>query len=50
MKFDLTEAQFQALVGMLDVAVKTLGIRALEDDVMGVMIALKAAVAEKAEE
>jgi hypothetical protein len=48
MKFDLTPAQFQALVGMMDVAVKTLGIRALEDDVVSLMQAVKAAAQEQA--
>ena len=42
MTLDLTPAQFQALVGMMDVAVKTLGIRALEDDVVSLMQAVKA--------
>ena len=42
MTIELTDVQFQAFVGMMDVAVKSLGIRALEDDVVGVMAALKA--------
>jgi hypothetical protein len=41
---DLTPAQFQALVGLLDIAIKQVGIRAFEDDVAGLMAAVKAAV------
>jgi hypothetical protein len=43
MQLDLTPAQFQALVGLLDVAIKQVGIRAFEDDVAGLMAAVKAA-------
>jgi len=43
MKLELTPEQFQALVGMMDVAVKQIGIRALEDDIVSLMSAIKAA-------
>lgn len=43
MQLDLTSAQFQALVALLDVAIKQIGIRAFEDDVAGLMAAVKAA-------
>jgi hypothetical protein len=42
MTLDLTPQQFQALVGMLDVAIKQVGIRAMEDDIVGLMAAVKA--------
>jgi hypothetical protein len=50
MTLDLTPAQFQALVGLLDVAIKQVGIRAFEDDVAGLMQAVKAAAAKKEEQ
>jgi hypothetical protein len=50
MKFDLTPAQFQTLAGLLDQAVKTIGIRAFEDDVVSLMQAVKAAAAQEKED
>jgi len=49
MQLDLTPAQFQALVALLDLAIKQIGIRAFEDDVAGLMQAVKA-VAKPQEE
>jgi hypothetical protein len=43
MTLELTPAQFQVLAGLLDAAIKTLGIRAMEDDVVSLMQAVKAA-------
>jgi hypothetical protein len=43
MTLELTPAQFQTLAGLLDAAIKTLGIRAMEDDVVDVMQVIKAA-------
>ena len=43
MTLELTQQQFQALVGLMDIAIKQVGIRAFEDDVAGVMAAIKAA-------
>jgi hypothetical protein len=43
MTLELTPAQFQTLAGLLDVAIKSLGIRAMEDDVVDLMQAVKAA-------
>jgi hypothetical protein len=48
MIIDLTPAQFQTLAGLLDQAVKTIGIRAFEDDVVSLMSAIKAAASEQA--
>lgn len=48
MQLNLTPEQFQALVGLLDVAIKQVGIRAFEDDVAGLMAAVKAAAAQAA--
>ena len=36
----LTQDQMQALAGLLDVAVKTLGLRAITADVLGVVTAI----------
>jgi len=44
MTLTLTPTQAQALLGLLDVAIKQVGIRAMEDDVVGLMQAVKAAV------
>ena len=49
MKLDLTPAQFQTLAGLLDQAIKAIGIRAFEDDVADLMRAIKAAAAQPAE-
>ena len=43
MRLDLTPAQFQTLAGLLDQAIKAIGIRAFEDDVADLMRAVKAA-------
>jgi hypothetical protein len=49
MTLDLTPAQFQVLAGLLDAAIKTLGIRAMEDDVVDLMRAVKAAAQAEAQ-
>lgn len=49
MQLDLTPAQFQALVALLDVAIKQVGIRAFEDDVVDLMAAVKAAAHTEAQ-
>jgi hypothetical protein len=49
MTLDLTPAQFQVLAGLLDAAIKTLGIRAMEDDVVDLMQAVKAAAQAEAQ-
>jgi hypothetical protein len=43
MNLTLTQEQAQALVGLLDIAIKQVGIRAMEDDIVGLMQAIKAA-------
>jgi hypothetical protein len=43
MTLNLTKEQAQALVGLLDIAIKQVGIRAMEDDVVGLMHAIRAA-------
>ena len=48
MQIDLTPAQFQVLAGMLDQAIKVIGIRAMEDDVIDLMRVIKS-VAQKAQ-
>jgi len=48
-QLDLTSAQFQALVALLDLAIKQIGIRAFEDDVAGLMIAVKDAAQTEAQ-
>ena len=48
MQLDLTPAQFQTLAGLLDQAIKQIGIRAFEDDVVSLMQAVKAAAQEQA--
>lgn len=40
----LTQDQLHSLAGLLDIAIKQVGIRAMEDDVVGLMQAVKAAV------
>ncbi len=50
MTIELTPAQFQALVGMLDIAIKQIGIRAMEDDIVGIMATVKAAAVKATEE
>ena len=42
MQLDLTPAQFQVLAGLLDQAIKIIGIRAFEDDVVDLMRVVKA--------
>jgi hypothetical protein len=42
MTLDLTPAQFQVLAGLLDQAIKIIGIRAFEDDVVDLMRVVKA--------
>lgn len=49
MQLDLTPAQFQVLAGLLDQAIKTIGIRAFEDDVVDLMRAVKAAAQAEAQ-
>lgn len=43
MHLTLTPEQAQVLLGLLDIAIKSVGIRAMEDDVVGLMRAVKAA-------
>lgn len=50
MQLNLTSAQFQTLAGLLDAAIKTLGIRAMEDDVVSLMQAVKAAANKEKQE
>lgn len=47
MQLDLTTQQFATLAGLLDQAIKTIGIRAFEDDVVSLMGAVKAAAQEQ---
>jgi hypothetical protein len=48
MTLDLTPAQFQTLLGLIDQAFRAIGIRAHEDDVVSLMAAIKAAAQEQA--
>lgn len=50
MTLNLTPAQFQALVALLDLAIKQIGIRAFEDDVAGLMTAVKVAAKPQEED
>jgi hypothetical protein len=50
MTIELTNEQFQTLAGVVDVAIKALGIRAMEDDVIALMAAIKAAGATATDE
>ena len=50
MRIDLTPAQFQTLAGLLDQAIKTIGIRAFEDDVVDLMGVIKTATQEICDE
>lgn len=47
MTIELTPAQFQTLACLLDQAVRQIGIRAFEDDVVSLMQAVKAAASEQ---
>lgn len=49
MHLDLTPAQFQVLAGLLDQAIKVIGIRAMEDDVVSLMQAVRAAAIHHAQ-
>ena len=49
MKLDLTSEQFQTVAGLLDQAIKQIGIRAFEDDVVSLIGAIKAAAQPVAE-
>ena len=49
MRLDLTPAQFQVLAGLLDAAIKAVGIRAFEDDVVDLMRAVKEAAKQGAD-
>jgi len=44
MHFHLTPQQAQTLLGLLDIAIKQVGIRAMEDDVVSLMQAVKSAI------
>ena len=44
MTLTLTPQQAQALLGLLDIAIKQVGIRAMEDDVVGLMQQVKSAI------
>ena len=48
MQIDLTPAQFQVLAGLLDQAIKVIGIRAMEDDVIDLMRVVRGAAQEQA--
>ena len=48
MTIERTTAQVQTLAGLLDQAIKQIGIRAFEDDVVSLMQAVKAAAQEQA--
>ena len=50
MTLDLTPQQFNVLLGLIDTAIKQLGVRAMEDDVIDMMSAIKAAVKPAQEE
>ena len=50
MQLDLTPQQFQVLAGLLDAAIKAIGIRAMEDDVVDLMRVLKDAAAQAKDE
>jgi hypothetical protein len=41
MTLELTPAQFQVLAGLLDIAIKQIGIRAFEEDVCQLMAKVK---------
>jgi hypothetical protein len=47
MHLHLTTTQAQALLGLLDIAIKQVGIRPMEDDVVGLMGAIKAVAQPK---
>jgi hypothetical protein len=47
MQLDLTPAQFQTLLGLIDQAFRAIGIRAHEDDVVSLMGAIKAVAQPK---
>lgn len=49
MQLDLTPAQFQVLAGLLDQAIKMIGIRAFEDDVVDLMRVIKSAAHTEAQ-
>jgi hypothetical protein len=42
-QLNLTPEQMQVLAGLLDAAVKTIGVRAMEDDVVDLFRAIKSA-------
>lgn len=48
MQIDLTPAQFQVLAGLFDQAIKVIGIRAMEDDVIDLMRVIKSVAQEQA--
>jgi len=48
MNLELSPERLKTLVGLIDVAVKAIGIRAMEDDVLDLMQVLKALNAEQA--
>ncbi len=48
MNLELSPERLKTLVGLIDVAVKAIGIRAMEDDVLDLVQALKALNAEQA--
>lgn len=50
MTLELNNTQAQVLVAMFDIAVKNMGVRAMEDDVVSVFHAVKKAFAQAAEE
>lgn len=48
MNLELSPERLKTLVGLIDVAVKAIGIRAMEDDILDLVQALKALNAEQA--
>lgn len=50
MILELSTQRLSTLVGLLDVAIKSVGIRAMEDDVLELMQALKALNSQQAQE
>lgn len=50
MMLELSTQRLNTLAGLLDVAIKSIGIRAMEDDVLELMQALKALNSQQAQE
>jgi hypothetical protein len=50
MTIELNNTQAQILIAMLDIAVKNMGVRAMEDDVVSIFQAVKKSFAQAAED